>query len=77
LRAHEIIRAERDFDRLDIRFIVPTETLRVGDVAHVASDLAVGPQEKRERGEHALDVIVAFDEIGDFAGHARRGQIEK
>ena len=51
------------------------EALAVRDVAHVAAQLAVGPEEIADRGKQVLDVIVLLDERGHVAGGARGGNV--
>src|SRR5882724_10748904 len=75
LRTHVSVIAERNFDRFEHGFVMETEALAVGDVTHVSTELAVGPQKIADRREQLLDMIVLLDQLRDIAGGARRGDV--
>src|SRR6266851_4795010 len=75
LRADVDILAERNFDGFENIFFVKTESLPVGDVAHVRAQFPIGPEEIPDRRQQMLDLIVLLDELGHVAGHARRANV--
>jgi len=67
--------AKLDLAGGDFRFGVKSEALAVHDEAHVCADLPIGPEIERLVHDQVADAIVALDQVRDFGGGFRGGDI--